>query len=100
MSWQSSGLPPREDREFSEVVVSLPTMIAGCWFDPGRETIVALEASYGARSMVAAADAVQGMIDDKQQACHLVTFPGGVSAADLPPIQRARPSARGSGVLV
>jgi hypothetical protein len=109
--------PPREDREFTEVVVSLPPMIAACWFDPGRETIVALEgaaaaaasldvtagtrmaaisgfllrseavssskiehvnanrddyarafiglkASDDARSMVAAADALQGMIDD------------------------------------
>ncbi|MFE4228709.1 Fic family protein [Arthrobacter sp. NPDC056886] len=117
MPWKSSGRPPREDREFTEVVVSLPPMIAGSWFDPGRETIIALEeaavaiasldvtagtrmaaisgfllrseavssskiehvnanrddyaramiglkASDDARSMVAAADAVQGMIDD------------------------------------
>lgn len=115
--WKSSGRPPREDREFTEVTVSLPPMIAGLWFEPGRETIVALEeaavavasldvtagtrmaaisgfllrseavssskieqvnanredyaramiglkASADARSMVAAADAVQGMIDD------------------------------------
>lgn len=114
--WKSSGRPPREDREFREVTVSLPPMIAECWYDPGRETIVALEeaavavasldvtagtrmaaisgfllrseavssskiehvhanrddyaramiglkASDNARSMVAAADAVQGMID-------------------------------------
>ncbi|HEX9087288.1 MAG TPA: Fic family protein [Arthrobacter sp.] len=115
--WKSSGRPPREDREFTEVTVSLPPMIADLWFEPGRETIVALEeaavavasldvtagtrmaaisgfllrseavssskiehvdanrddyaramiglkASADARSMVAAADAVQGMIDD------------------------------------
>ena len=43
MPWKSSGRPPREDREFTEVVVSLPPLIAGSWFDPGRETIVALE---------------------------------------------------------
>jgi hypothetical protein len=117
MPWKSSGRPPREDREFTEVTVSLPPMIADLWFEPGRETIVALEeaavavasldvtagtrmaaisgfllrseavssskiehvganrddyaramiglkASADARSMVAAADAVQGMIDD------------------------------------
>lgn len=117
MPWKSSGRPPREDREFTEVTVSLPPRIAGLWFEPGRETIVALEeaavavasldvtagtrmaaisgfllrseavssskiehvdanrddyaramiglkASADARSMVAAADAVQGMIDD------------------------------------
>jgi Fic family protein len=117
MPWKSSGRPPREDREFTEVTVSLPPKIADLWFEPGRETIVALEeaavavasldvtagtrmaaisgfllrseavssskiehvnanrddyaramiglkASADARSMVAAADAVQGMIDD------------------------------------
>lgn len=37
------GASPREDREFTEVMVSLPPLIADCWFDPGRETIVALE---------------------------------------------------------
>jgi Fic family protein len=117
LPWKSSGRPPREDREFTEVTVSLPPMIADLWFSPGRETIVALEeaavavasldvtagtrmaaisgfllrseavssskiehvdanrddyaramiglkASADARSMVAAADAVQGMIND------------------------------------
>ncbi|MHC6222532.1 Fic family protein [Arthrobacter sp. MMS24-S77] len=43
MPWKSSGRPPREDREFTEVIVSLPPRISECWFDPGRETIVALE---------------------------------------------------------
>lgn len=117
MPWKSSGRPPREDREFTEVVVSLPPMIADLWYSPSRETIVALEkaavsvasldvtastrmaaisgfllrseavssskiehvnanrddyaramiglkASKDAHSMVAAADAVQFMIDD------------------------------------
>lgn len=41
--WKSSGRPPREDREFTEVEVSLPPLIADLWFEPGRETIVALE---------------------------------------------------------
>lgn len=116
MPWKSSGRPPREDREFTEVTVSLPPQISGLWFEPGRETMVALEeaavavasldvsagarmaaisgfllrteavssskiehvganrddyaramiglkSSDDARSMVAAADAVQGMID-------------------------------------
>jgi hypothetical protein len=49
MPWKSSGRPPREDREFTEVVVSLPPMIAACWFDPGRETIVALEGGRSCR---------------------------------------------------
>lgn len=43
MSWKSQGRPPREDREFTEVTVSVPPRIAECWFEPGRETIVALE---------------------------------------------------------
>ncbi|MCM0615921.1 Fic family protein [Paenarthrobacter sp. TYUT067] len=43
MPWKSSGRPPREDRLFTEVEVSLPPKIAGLWFEPSRETIVALE---------------------------------------------------------
>lgn len=43
MPWKSQGRPPREDREFTEVMVSVPPKIAECWFEPGRETIVALE---------------------------------------------------------
>lgn len=43
MPWKSQGRPPREDREFTKVIVSLPPKIAECWFEPGRETIVALE---------------------------------------------------------
>ncbi|MBT2586761.1 Fic family protein [Arthrobacter sp. ISL-95] len=43
MPWKSSGRPPREDRMFTEVEVSLPPRIAGLWFEPGRETMVALE---------------------------------------------------------
>lgn len=43
MPWKSQDRPPREDREFTEVMVSVPPKIAECWFEPGRETIVALE---------------------------------------------------------
>lgn len=43
MPWKSSGRPPREDREFTEVVVSLPPLISDLWYSPSRETIVALE---------------------------------------------------------
>ncbi|WP_246527215.1 Fic family protein [Pseudarthrobacter albicanus] len=43
MPWKASGGVPREDREFTEVTVSLPPMIAECWYHPGRESLVALE---------------------------------------------------------
>ena len=43
MPWRSSGRPPREDRMFTEVEVSLPPNIAKLWFEPSRETVVALE---------------------------------------------------------
>lgn len=124
MPWKSQGRPPREDREYTEVTVSLPPKIAECWFEPGRETIVALEeaavavasldvtagsrmaaisgfllrseavssskieqvdanrndyakamiglkASDNARSMVAAAEAVQTMIADAGTTCEI-----------------------------
>lgn len=58
MPWKSSGRPPREDREFTEVVVSLPPRIAECWFDASRETIVALEEAAVA---VASLDVTAGM---------------------------------------
>lgn len=43
MPWKSSGRPPREDRMFTEVEVSLPPEIRELWYEPGRETIVTLE---------------------------------------------------------
>jgi Fic family protein len=43
MPWRSSGRPPREDRMFTKVEVSLPPNIAALWFDPSRETVIALE---------------------------------------------------------
>ncbi|WP_427004532.1 hypothetical protein [Pseudarthrobacter sp. H2] len=43
MPWKASGRVPREDREFTEVTVSLPPMIAECWYHPGWEALVALE---------------------------------------------------------
>lgn len=41
--WTTSGRAPREDREFTEVEVSVPPMIGDLWYSPSRETIVALE---------------------------------------------------------
>ena len=57
MPWKSSGRPPREDRKFTEVVVSLPPYISDLWYSPSRETIVALEEAAVA---VASLDVVAG----------------------------------------
>lgn len=48
MPWKSSGRPPREDRMFTEVEVSLPPHIADLGFEPSRETVVALEEAAAA----------------------------------------------------
>lgn len=48
MPWKTVGRPPREDRLFSEVDVSIPPHIARCWFEPERATIVAIEEAAAA----------------------------------------------------
>lgn len=48
MPWKSSGRPPREDRMFTEVEVSLPPHIANLGFEPSRETVLALEEAAAA----------------------------------------------------
>lgn len=55
--WRSSGRPPREDRLFAEVVVSLPPLIAAQDYYPEKDTLVALEEAAVA---VASLDATSG----------------------------------------
>ncbi|MGG5173892.1 Fic family protein [Pseudarthrobacter sp. J1763] len=57
MPWKGSGRGPREDREFTEVAVSIPPMIAELWYQPSRESLVAMEQAAAA---VASLDAGAG----------------------------------------